>query len=57
MFTHLLRLVEGNDEGATAVEYAILAAAVGAVIAFTVWMLGQQVVGMFARVPLSVFGG
>ena len=36
MFTHLLRLVEGNDEGATAVEYAIMAGFIAAVIAFAV---------------------
>ncbi len=46
-----------QDEGATAAEYAIMAGFIAAVIAATVGLFGQAVVGLFSRVPLSVFGG
>lgn len=35
------------DEGATAVEYAILASAIGAVIAVIVGLIGGQVAALF----------
>ncbi len=36
-----------DDEGATAVEYAILASLIAAVIAAAVGLLGQAVAGLF----------
>ncbi len=39
-----------HEEGATAVEYAIMGALIAAVSAAIVAVLGQQVAGLFARV-------
>ena len=41
-----------RDEGATAVEYAILAALVSATIAGTVLVVGTRVLALFASVPV-----
>ena len=39
-----------SDEGATAVEYAIIASLIAAVIAFVVGLLGLEVLGLFTSV-------
>jgi Flp pilus assembly pilin Flp len=39
------------DEGATAVEYAIMASLIAAVIATTVALIGVRVLALFASVP------
>ena len=36
----LLRRFAAHDDGATAIEYALIAASIGAVLASTVWALG-----------------
>jgi Flp pilus assembly pilin Flp len=40
-----------DEQGATAVEYAILAACIAAVIVTIVIALGVQVLGLFGSVP------
>jgi Flp pilus assembly pilin Flp len=58
MFARVLRFVENqNDRGATAVEYAIMASLIAAVIAVTVFLVGQSVLGLFSSLPASAFGG
>ena len=58
MFVRVLSFLEShNDRGATAAEYAIMACAVAAVIAGTVFFLGQAVFGLFNEFPVSAFGG
>ncbi len=44
----LIRELMMSEEGATAVEYAITAAAIAAVIAITVFQLGIKVHGLFS---------
>jgi Flp pilus assembly pilin Flp len=41
-----------GDDGATAIEYALIAALVAGVITATVAALGQQVLALFATVPI-----
>jgi Flp pilus assembly pilin Flp len=41
-----------SDRGATAIEYALIAALVAGVIAATVGAVGQQVLALFATVPI-----
>ncbi len=58
MFARVLRFVEThNDRGATAVEYAIMASLIAVVIAGTVFLLGQAVLGLFNELPAGAFGG
>lgn len=40
-----------QDDGATAVEYAIMASLIAGVVVATVIILGQQVLALFQRVP------
>lgn len=40
----------GDDEGATAVEYALIASLIAAVVAVVVSVLGEQVVDMLSSV-------
>ncbi|MDR6120398.1 Flp pilus assembly pilin Flp [Aeromicrobium sp. SORGH_AS981] len=40
-----------DERGATAVEYALLAASIAAVIAVAVGIFGQDVLELFERVP------
>ncbi len=40
-----------DERGATAVEYALLAVFIAAVIAATVGIFGQEVLALFDRVP------
>ena len=40
-----------DERGATAVEYALLAVFIAAVIAATVGLFGQDVLELFQRVP------
>jgi Flp pilus assembly pilin Flp len=44
----------GDDRGATAVEYAILASLIGAVIVLAVTHVGRAVFGMFVDVLQSM---
>jgi Flp pilus assembly pilin Flp len=39
-----------DERGATAIEYALIAASVGAAIAATVWNLGSTVRDLYARI-------
>jgi Flp pilus assembly pilin Flp len=39
----LLRRIGAEEKGATAIEYALMAAFIGAVIASTVWALGEDI--------------
>jgi pilus assembly protein Flp/PilA len=50
---HLARLwraFAADERGATAVEYAMIAASIGAAIAATVWTLGIKVNGLYVGV-------
>lgn len=50
--TGLLLCVRSSAErGATAVEYALMAALIAGVIVAVVFVLGQQVLGLFKAVP------
>jgi Flp pilus assembly pilin Flp len=40
-----------DERGATAVEYALLAVFIAAVIAVTVGIFGREVLALFERVP------
>lgn len=42
---------DARDKGATAVEYALMAALITAVIVAVVLVLGNQVFGLFSSVP------
>lgn len=48
---NILRELLFGEEGATAVEYAIMVGFIAAVIAGAVGGLGQAVKGLFERVP------
>ncbi len=41
-----------GDRGATAVEYALVAALIAGVIAATVGVVGQQVLALFSTIPI-----
>ena len=49
-----LRRLLGNKEGATAVEYGIMVAAIAAVIITTVFTVGDQVLAGFTTVSTSM---
>lgn len=53
----LVFMQKHGDDGATAVEYAIMAGLIAVVIASSVGLFGQAVVRLFQQVPLGVFGG
>jgi len=40
--------VAGNEDGATAIEYALIAAGIGAAVAATVWSLGSTTHNFYA---------
>jgi pilus assembly protein Flp/PilA len=40
--------IAGNEEGATAIEYALIAAGIGAAVAATVWSLGSTTRDFYA---------
>lgn len=42
-FGHLARRFSAEESGATAIEYALIAAGVGATIAATVYNMGSQI--------------
>ena len=42
MLALLRRRVAGNEQGATAIEYAMIAAGIGAAVATTVWSVGSS---------------
>jgi pilus assembly protein Flp/PilA len=44
------RAFAADESGATAIEYAMIAAGIGTAIAATVWTLGAKVNGLFASV-------
>jgi pilus assembly protein Flp/PilA len=46
----LRRRLAGNEEGATAIEYALIAAGVGAAVAATVWSLGSATNNLYASI-------
>ena len=50
MSTSIMKRLLERDDAATAVEYALLAASVAAVIAGTVLILGEKVAALFASV-------
>jgi Flp pilus assembly pilin Flp len=53
MFARLLGHLRGmNDSGATAVEYAIMAGFIAAVIVGAVALFGQAVLGLFTNASL-----
>ncbi len=39
-----------DEEGATAIEYALIAAGIGAAVAATVWSLGSTTNGLYASI-------
>jgi pilus assembly protein Flp/PilA len=41
-----------DEQGATAIEYALLASLIAAVVAFTVRAVGQLVLALFQSVPI-----
>jgi Flp pilus assembly pilin Flp len=43
-----------RDGGATAVEYALIAALIAAVVAASVGLLGRQVLALFATIPIPL---
>jgi Flp pilus assembly pilin Flp len=47
---HLLALFHADDRGATAIEYAMIASAIGGVLAATVFALGGNVNNLFTSV-------
>jgi pilus assembly protein Flp/PilA len=46
----LLRARIANDTGATAIEYALIAAGIGAAVAATVYSLGTATKGLFSSI-------
>lgn len=57
MSVRVLRFLDrGHDDGATAVEYAIMAGFIAAVIVGAVALFGQAVLGLFQQLPPGVFG-
>ena len=56
-WTTRLRALVRDQNGATAIEYAIVAAGVGAVVAATVYALGNQISANFYDQLLKVLGG
>lgn len=44
----------GNTSGATAIEYSLIAAGVAMVIAGVVYLLGDNVVGMYTSVQAAL---
>jgi pilus assembly protein Flp/PilA len=45
-----VRHFRSNESGATAIEYALIAAGVGAAVASTVWSLGTTLTGLYTSV-------
>ncbi len=39
-----------DEEGATAIEYAIIASGIGVAVAATVWTLGSALTGLYQKV-------
>lgn len=52
---HALR--SSSDDGVTAVEYALMVAAIAAVIIVVVFLLGKTVSGVFNNVNTSIANG
>jgi Flp pilus assembly pilin Flp len=50
LFARLSRRVAGNEDGGTAIEYALIAAGVGAVVAATVYSLGTTTAGLYQSI-------
>jgi Flp pilus assembly pilin Flp len=46
----LRRRVAGNEEGGTAIEYALIAAGIGAAVAATVYSLGVTTAGLYQSI-------
>lgn len=48
--TALMRRMGANEYGATAIEYALIAAGIGAAVAATVYSLGTSLTGLYQSV-------
>ena len=55
--TMLRRLRRRGDEGASAVEYGLLVAAIAAVIVIIIFALGHVISGVFSSTCSSISGG
>jgi len=49
MLTLLRKRLAANDQGATAIEYALIASGVGAAVAATVYNLGSTTQGLYSH--------
>ena len=50
LVTRLSRRVAGNEEGGTAIKYALIAAGIGATVAATVYSLGTTTANLYQSV-------
>jgi pilus assembly protein Flp/PilA len=48
--TLMRRRLAGNEQGATAIEYALIAAGIGAAVAATVYSLGTATKGLYSSI-------
>jgi pilus assembly protein Flp/PilA len=55
MLALLRRRVAGDEKGATAIEYALIAAGVGAAVATTVWSVGSALKSNFYDSLAAIF--
>jgi pilus assembly protein Flp/PilA len=46
----LIQRVAGNEDGGTAIEYALIAAGIGVAVAATVYSLGTTTAGLFQSI-------
>jgi pilus assembly protein Flp/PilA len=59
MFTRLYVKAQGwlvQDEGATAVEYGLMVAAIAVAIVVIVFTLGDQIAALFQRISTAIGG-
>jgi len=47
-------LISGDQNGATAIEYALMAAAIGAAVAAAVYALGTKTQGLYAGIAAQL---
>jgi Flp pilus assembly pilin Flp len=50
LIARLGRRVAGNQDGGTAIEYALIAAGIGAAVAATVYSLGTATAGLYQTI-------
>jgi Flp pilus assembly pilin Flp len=55
MLALLRRRAAGNEQGATAIEYAMIAAGIGAAVATTVWSVGSALKSNFYDSLAAIF--